>query len=97
MPINLIDKKSNALSRLVDLIPKAFLVAAEVQEIVSYITDNGFLTSGASPIADADCIGTNSHLDAALFNAAVGAINTITLSNPNKLILRKATTTPLPF
>lgn len=93
---NLASKKSDALSTLVSLTKTGMLVAQQIQELVSYVTDNGFLTGGANPIADGDCVGDNAHLDAAIFNAAVTAIGTMTLSNANKTTLRKAGKSPVP-
>lgn len=93
---NLAAKKSDCLTKLVSLTSTAMLVASQIQELVSYATDNGFLAAGASPIANGDCVGENAHLDAALFNAAVAAITTMTLSNQNKTTLRKVSKTPVP-
>lgn len=89
-------KKSDALSALVAVSPRAMLLASQVAEFVAYVTDNGFLSGGASPIVDADCQGENAHLDAATFNAAVTAIATLALSTQNRTTLRKASRTPIP-
>lgn len=93
---NLTNKKSDTLTRLVELIPKAMKLAADIKELKNYATDNGFLAGGTNPIADLDCIGGNDHLDAATFNAAMNAIDSLTLSNPNATTLRKASRTPIP-
>ena len=81
-PIFLAAKKSDALSTLVSLTKTGMLVAQQIQELVAYITDNGFLSGGANPIADGDCIGDNSHLDAALVNSAVTALGSMTRRTP---------------
>lgn len=97
MAVNLSQKKSDALSSLVALTPDAFELAAKIQELVAYVTDNGFLTGGSSPILDADCVGENAHMDAALFNSAITAISSVSLSTGNKTTLRKTSKKPLPF
>lgn len=93
---NLTKKKSDVLSKLVQITPQAMAIAAQLQELVDYCTDNGFKTGQANAIADADCVGENDHLDAAVFNAALNALNTLTLNNASKTALRKATRTPIP-
>ena len=93
---NLTQKKSDTLSRLVELSPAAILLASQIAELVGYCTDNGFLTGGSSPITDADCVGATAHLDAATFNAAVAAIGSLNLSTGNRTTLRKSSSTPVP-
>src|SRR5262245_12416674 len=89
-------KKSDALSKLVALIPQAMDLCARVAEFNAYVTDSGFLSGGAAPIADGDCIGENAHLTASDFNSAMTALASVNLSTQNKTTLRKASRTPVP-
>jgi len=89
-------KKTDALAKLVEMDPQAMALALRIQEFVAYVTDCGFLTGGANAITDADCVGENAHLDAALFNNAVSALGSMTLSTNNKTTLRKASRSPVP-
>lgn len=95
MAVDLTAKKSDAVTKFRAIAEEGMELALKVQELNAYLTDNGFLTGGTSPIVDADFVGENAYLDAATFNAGVSALNTITLSNPNKTALRKATRTPV--
>ncbi len=92
----LTQKKSDAISKLVSLAPTAMTLAANIKELQSYFTDNGFLTGGGNAIVDGDCTGENAHMDAASVNASVTAIATLALSTGNATTLRKASKNPVP-
>lgn len=95
MAVNLTRKKSDTMTKLISLIPKAMKVTADIKELQNFATDNLFLTGGANAIIDADCVGENSHLDAASFNAAMTALASLNLSAGNATTLRKASATPI--
>lgn len=71
-------------------------VAVQIAEFIAYCTDNGFLAGGANQITDADFLGDNGHIDQTKFNAAITALQTITLSNANKTTLRLINKHPIP-
>jgi len=84
-------KKANALQQLVAFSGKGLTMAEAVQEFVAQLTDGGFLTGGANPITDADCLlsPTTSHLTAALVNSLVTAINNLSLTAAQKTTVRQ--------
>lgn len=87
---DLAKKKSDAISTVVALAPKAMKMAADLAEAVAFLTDNGFLTGGGNAIVDNDFTGENAHLTATEFNSAVTALGSMSLSTQNKTHLRKA-------
>jgi hypothetical protein len=95
MAVSMVAKKSDAVSYLVQMAPKAEALSRDVIELLSYFTDNGFLTGGANAIVDADLVGENQHLTAAQVNAGVAAINSLKLSTANATILRQIARTPV--
>lgn len=92
MPVDMTLKKANALRALMSFADDTLPMALAIQEFVSQMTDSGFLTGGANPITDADCWSApaTAHLTASVVNSAVTALATVTLSNPNKTVLRQA-------
>lgn len=93
---NLVNKKSDFLSKVVEYAGKAEAIVREIAELSSYYTDNGFNAGGANVIADADCIGTNSHLTAALVQAAMAAIVNVNLNAAQKTTMRQVSVSPVP-
>lgn len=94
---DLSQKKSDTMSRMVDLIPRAMKLAADIKELKSYATDNGFLTGGSNAIVDNDAgTGSNRHLTATSFNDAITALDSLTLNTQNATKLRVASATPIP-
>lgn len=100
---NLATKKRDTALRLVELIPRAMKIAADIKELKQYATDCGFLAAGANAMVDADFVeptagdgGPTGHLTAATFNDAVTAIDSLTLSTANATKLRVASRTPIP-
>jgi hypothetical protein len=89
-------KKSDYLSRVVDLSERLTDVLKDAQELTSYRGDNGFETGGTNAIADADCVGENAHLTAATVDAVVqvGAALTGVMTLPRWASLRKANRGP---
>ncbi len=93
MSVDMTLKKANALQAVMAFSNKALPLALAIQEFVSQMTDDGFLTGGGNAITDADCLlsPTTSHLTAALVNSAVStALASVTLSTGNKTIIRQA-------
>ncbi len=93
MAVDMALKKANALNSLMQFCNKTLPTALAIAEFVSEMTDSGFLTGGANPITDADCLlaPATSHLTAALVNSAVStALASVTLSTGNKTIVRQA-------
>lgn len=94
---DLSQKKSDTMSRMIDLIPRAMKLAADIKELKNYATDNGFLTGGANAIVDNDAgTGAVRHLTATSFNDAITALDSLTLSAANATKLRVASATPIP-
>ena len=93
---NLASKKSNYLSILVDYAAKASSLARDIQELNNYFIDNGFATAGANAIVDADCVGENAHLTAALVNAAMTAIVNVNLTPAQRTTMRQVTKDTIP-
>lgn len=90
-------KKLTALQALVARAPIVEALARDNAELVSYFTDNGFLTGGANPISDADAQAAYPWLTAALVNSAVStAINSVSLSTGNRTTLRQVANLPNP-
>lgn len=94
MAVDLSRKKSDAISNLVIYARTGITTAAQIAELVAFITDSGFLSGGANPVVDADFVGDNQHMNAADFNAAVTSLATLALSTGNRTTLRKASKSP---
>lgn len=91
-----VQKKKDYLNALVAMAAEASTFARRAQELISYGTDNGFLTGGANAIVDGDCVDSAAHLTASLVNSGTTAIGTMTLSNPNRVILRQCGSVVIP-
>ncbi len=99
MSVDMTLKKANALQALMQFSNKALPLCLAIQEFISQMTDDGFLTGGANAITDADCLAqpSTAHLTAALVNSAVStALSSVTLSTANKTIVRQALGNVLP-
>lgn len=96
MPQDLSKKKSDVLSQIVAFAPKAEALARNIAELNSNFVDNGFATAGTNAIVDADCIGENSHMTAALANSAIAALLNINLTPAQKATLRQVSRTVIP-
>lgn len=92
---NLTQKKSDAMTKLVQMIPLAMDVAQQVKELDAYFADNGFKTGGNNAIVDGDCIGENAHLSATIMNDALAGIASLVLSTTNATKMRLASRTPV--
>lgn len=94
---NLTSKKSDAISKLVAICPRAMEILSEVVELQNYLADNLFLTGAANAVIDADCVGDNAHVTAADFNAAMTALAAMTLSPSQRATLRRVSRVPVAF
>lgn len=71
-------------------------LARRAEELALYQTANGFQSGGAAAITDADCVGANSHLTAALVNSVVtvaGQVGTA-VTSAMRVTMRQASPKP---
>lgn len=92
-------KKSDYLSRVVQLSEELARAIQKAEEMTAYRGDNGFEVGGANAITDADCTGANAHLTAANVDAAVQVAAAIVgvMTLPRRANLRKANRGPIGF
>lgn len=95
MPQDLAAKKSDYLSSVVSFAEQLLALTRTGEELALYQSANAYQSGGASAIVDADCIGSNSHLTAAITNAVVtiagqlGSAVTSTMRNTMRTAGRK--------
>lgn len=90
------NRKSNFISKVGDLSAQLLALTRDCEELAAYQTDSGFQIGGANAIVDADCVGDNAHMTAALIGSVVtvfGQLGTA-MTAPRRASLRNASKLP---
>jgi hypothetical protein len=94
--MDLTAKKSDYLSKVVQLSEALLEITRDCDEMKLFREDNEFQIGAPNAIVDQDCLGANAHLTAANVDAAVqvaaAIVNTMTL--PRRASLRKVNRLP---